>query len=77
MRIIGKSSQCSNCGTTFRITDENNVLYCSTKCDEAHDIFATKEVNFNEVTTKEEERQTQATVLYSFHATRERKSVAG
>jgi hypothetical protein len=40
--MLGNYSQCSNCGKTFVIT-AYEVLYCSSKCKDTHDLFLHKE----------------------------------
>jgi hypothetical protein len=39
MKLIGKKSQCSCCGRTFTIKNEEQTLYCKPSCERAHDLF--------------------------------------
>lgn len=37
--MIGKVSQCACCQKTFMIQNENQVMYCTVKCEQQHDLF--------------------------------------
>lgn len=37
--MIGRKSQCSNCGDTFVIQKETQVLFCQEACEHGHDLF--------------------------------------
>lgn len=38
-----KYSQCSCCGKTFVIKEEEKVLYCKDHCEKKHDLFILSE----------------------------------
>lgn len=44
-RLVGKKSECSNCGRVFIIKNENQVMYCKTECEKEHDLFRNNEIN--------------------------------
>jgi hypothetical protein len=39
-RVVGRESQCANCGKTFTVREEQEVLYCRESCEESHDLFS-------------------------------------
>jgi hypothetical protein len=38
----GKPSQCAYCGKTFKVIDEEAVMYCKKSHEKAHDLFSGK-----------------------------------
>ncbi|MCP3742730.1 hypothetical protein NLX69_24155 [Rossellomorea sp. BNER] len=41
-KVIGKPSQCAHCGKTFKVKEEERVMYCKEACEKAHDLFSGK-----------------------------------
>lgn len=46
--MLGKLSQCSNCGSTFSIHSDE-LFYCTLGCKTEHDLFRTQQIEVSQL----------------------------